>query len=67
MEELDAAGSPVYILGGRCGPEEVPQFSIDDTLTGLRCEVLTAEPIAQVYGVRATRRTQLVVDRLEDD
>ncbi|MEV4476220.1 MULTISPECIES: ABC transporter substrate-binding protein [Nonomuraea] len=36
VEELDAAGSPVYILGGWCSPEEVLRFTIDDTFTDLR-------------------------------
>lgn len=36
VEELDSAGSPVYILGGWCSPEEVLQFTIDDTFTDLR-------------------------------
>ncbi|WP_329080925.1 ABC transporter substrate-binding protein [Streptosporangium sp. NBC_01469] len=36
VEELDAAGSPVYILGGWCSPEEVLEFTIDDTYADLR-------------------------------
>ncbi|MEU4512199.1 ABC transporter substrate-binding protein [Nonomuraea wenchangensis] len=36
VEELDAAGSPVYILGGWCSPEEVLRFTLDDTFTDLR-------------------------------
>ncbi|MBB5138346.1 iron complex transport system substrate-binding protein [Thermocatellispora tengchongensis] len=36
VEELDAAGSPVYIMGGWCSPEEVLEFTIDDTFTDLR-------------------------------
>ncbi|MEV0387182.1 ABC transporter substrate-binding protein [Nonomuraea sp. NPDC050643] len=36
VEELDAAGSPPYILGGWCSPEEVLRFTIDDTYTDLR-------------------------------
>jgi iron complex transport system substrate-binding protein len=36
VEELDAAGSPPYILGGWCSPEEVLRFTIDDTFTDLR-------------------------------
>ncbi|GAA3686996.1 ABC transporter substrate-binding protein [Nonomuraea antimicrobica] len=36
VDELNTAGTPVYILGGWCGPEEVLQFTIDDTYTDLR-------------------------------
>ncbi|MEU4834352.1 ABC transporter substrate-binding protein [Streptosporangium sp. NPDC023615] len=36
VEELDAAGSPPYILGGWCSPQEVLEFTIDDTYTDLR-------------------------------
>ncbi|WP_431930129.1 ABC transporter substrate-binding protein [Nonomuraea jabiensis] len=36
VEELNAASTPVYILGGWCNPEQVLQFTIDDTFADLR-------------------------------
>ncbi|MDF5752796.1 ABC transporter substrate-binding protein [Spongiactinospora sp. TRM90649] len=36
VEELDAAGTPVYIMGGWCTPEETLTFTIEDTFTDLR-------------------------------
>ncbi|WP_181448491.1 ABC transporter substrate-binding protein [Nonomuraea aridisoli] len=36
VEELDAAGAPVYIMGGWCSPEAALEFTLDDTLTDLR-------------------------------
>ncbi|GAA2838295.1 ABC transporter substrate-binding protein [Nonomuraea rubra] len=36
VEELNAAGAPVYIMGGWCSPEETLQFTLDDTFTDLR-------------------------------
>ncbi|WP_326642039.1 ABC transporter substrate-binding protein [Nonomuraea fuscirosea] len=35
VAELDAAGSPVYILGGWCSPRETLEFTLEDTFTDL--------------------------------
>ncbi|MFI6484760.1 ABC transporter substrate-binding protein [Nonomuraea sp. NPDC050663] len=35
-EELQAAGTPVYLLGGWCSPEKQLDFTIDQTFTDLR-------------------------------
>ncbi|WP_204040315.1 ABC transporter substrate-binding protein, partial [Acrocarpospora phusangensis] len=36
VDELTAAGTPVYIMGGWCTPEQVLEFTIEDTFTDLR-------------------------------
>ncbi|MFI6789806.1 ABC transporter substrate-binding protein [Nonomuraea sp. NPDC050383] len=36
VDELNAAGTPVYILGGWCSPEQVLEFTIDKTFADLR-------------------------------
>ncbi|MEV0616403.1 ABC transporter substrate-binding protein [Nonomuraea sp. NPDC050404] len=56
MEELDGAGSPVYILGGWCSPEEVLQFTIDDTFTDLR-------NLGKIFGV--SDRAEKLVGELQ--
>ncbi|MFG1694786.1 ABC transporter substrate-binding protein [Nonomuraea sp. NPDC049309] len=57
VEELDAAGSPVYILGGWCSPEEVLRFTIDDTFTDLR-------NLGKIFGV-SDRAEKLIADLRE--
>jgi iron complex transport system substrate-binding protein len=61
VEELDTAGSPVYILGGWCSPEEVLQFTIDDTFTDLR-------NLGKIFGVsdRAEKLVGELQGRLAD-
>ncbi|MCK2218684.1 ABC transporter substrate-binding protein [Actinomadura sp. ATCC 31491] len=61
VEELDAAGSPVYILGGWCSPEEVLRFTLDDTFTDLR-------NLGRIFGVpdRAERLAAELRARLAD-
>jgi len=54
VEELDAAGSPVYILGGWCSPEEVLQFTIDDTFTDLH-------NLGRIFGV-SDRAEKLIAE-----
>ncbi|MFC4112893.1 ABC transporter substrate-binding protein [Nonomuraea zeae] len=56
VEELDAAGSPPYILGGWCSPEEVLQFTIDDTFTDLR-------NLGKIFGV--SDRAEKLVSELQ--
>ncbi|MEV4170665.1 ABC transporter substrate-binding protein [Nonomuraea sp. NPDC049709] len=61
VAELDAAGSPVYILGGWCSPEETLEYTLDDTLTDLR-------NLGKIFGV-SDRADRLVADlrgRLDD-
>ncbi|MEU6731389.1 ABC transporter substrate-binding protein [Nonomuraea wenchangensis] len=61
VEELDAAGSPVYILGGWCSPEEVLRFTLDDTFTDLR-------NLGRIFGVpeRAEKLVTELQGRLAD-
>ncbi|GGO68799.1 lipoprotein [Nonomuraea cavernae] len=61
VAELDAAGSPVYILGGWCSPEETLEFTLDDTFTDLR-------NLGRIFGVsdRADRLAADLRGRLED-
>jgi iron complex transport system substrate-binding protein len=56
VEELDAAGSPVYILGGWCSPEEVLRFTLDDTFTDLR-------NLGRIFGV--PERAEKLVTELQ--
>lgn len=61
VAELDAAGSPVYILGGWCSPEETLQFTLADTFTDL-------ENLGKIFGV-SDRADKLITDlrgRLDD-
>ncbi|MEV0594500.1 ABC transporter substrate-binding protein [Nonomuraea cavernae] len=61
VEELDAAGSPVYILGGWCSPEETLEFTLDDTFTDLR-------NLGKIFGVsdRADRLAADLRGKLDD-
>ncbi|QYC40189.1 corrinoid ABC transporter substrate-binding protein [Nonomuraea coxensis DSM 45129] len=61
VEELDAAGSPVFILGGWCSPEEVLRFTLDDTFTDLR-------DLGRIFGVpeRAEKLVTELRGRLAD-
>ncbi|TXK41562.1 ABC transporter substrate-binding protein [Nonomuraea sp. C10] len=61
VEELDAAGSPVYILGGWCSPEEVLQFTLDDTFDDLR-------NLGKIFGVsdRADKLISELQAQLDD-
>ncbi|MGP4098241.1 ABC transporter substrate-binding protein [Nonomuraea sp. KM90] len=61
VAELDAAGSPVYILGGWCSPEETLEYTLDDTLTDLR-------NLGRIFGVsgRADRLAADLRGRLDD-
>ncbi|WP_043635620.1 ABC transporter substrate-binding protein [Nonomuraea candida] len=54
VEELDAAGSPVYILGGWCSPEETLEFTLDDTFTDL-------QNLGKIFGV-SDRADKLVAE-----
>ncbi|WP_336208675.1 ABC transporter substrate-binding protein [Nonomuraea sp. LPB2021202275-12-8] len=56
VEELNSAGTPVYILGGWCSPEEVLQFTIDDTFTDLR-------NLGKIFGV--SDRAEKLVSELQ--
>ncbi|NUP79227.1 MAG: ABC transporter substrate-binding protein [Nonomuraea sp.] len=55
VEELDAAGSPVYILGGWCSPEETLQYTLDKTFTDIR-------NLGKIFGV--SDRAQKLVGEL---
>ncbi|MEU8403880.1 ABC transporter substrate-binding protein [Nonomuraea sp. NPDC048892] len=44
LEELDTAGSPVYILGGWCSPEETLQYTLDKTFTDI-------QNLGKIFGV----------------
>ncbi|MCF6470975.1 hypothetical protein FAF44_21615 [Nonomuraea sp. MG754425] len=61
VEELDAAGSPVYILGGWCSPEETLEFTLDDTFTDL-------SNLGKIFGVpdRAEKLAADLRGRLDD-
>ncbi|MFD2348581.1 ABC transporter substrate-binding protein [Nonomuraea ferruginea] len=61
MEELDAASSPVYILGGWCSPEEVLRFTLDDTFDDLR-------NLGKIFGVsdRAEKLISELQGQLDD-
>ncbi|UBU09341.1 ABC transporter substrate-binding protein [Nonomuraea gerenzanensis] len=52
VAELDAAGSPVYILGGWCSPEETLQYTLDETFTDI-------QNLGRIFGV-PDRAEQLV-------
>ncbi|MGR6917577.1 ABC transporter substrate-binding protein [[Actinomadura] parvosata] len=54
VEELDAAGSPVYILGGWCSPEETLQYTLDKTFTDI-------QNLGKIFGV-PDRAEKLVAD-----
>ncbi|AQZ61360.1 ABC transporter (iron.B12.siderophore.hemin), periplasmic substrate-binding component [[Actinomadura] parvosata subsp. kistnae] len=54
VEELDAAGSPVYILGGWCSPEETLQYTLDKTFTDI-------QNLGRIFGV-PDRAEKLVAD-----
>ncbi|MDA0633943.1 ABC transporter substrate-binding protein [Nonomuraea sp. MCN248] len=56
VEELNAAGTPVYILGGWCSPEEVLEFTIDDTFDDLR-------NLGKIFGV--SDRAEALVGELQ--
>jgi iron complex transport system substrate-binding protein len=57
VAELDAAGSPVYILGGWCSPEETLQYTLDKTFTDLR-------NLGKIFGV--SERAEKLVGELQD-
>ncbi|MEO3887225.1 ABC transporter substrate-binding protein [Nonomuraea sp. B5E05] len=61
VEELDAAGSPVYILGGWCSPEETLEFTLEDTFTDLH-------NLGKIFGVsdRAGKLAAELRGRLDD-
>ncbi|GGP07750.1 ABC transporter substrate-binding protein [Nonomuraea glycinis] len=56
VAELDAAGSPVYILGGWCSPEETLQYTLDKTFTDLR-------NLGKIFGV--SERAEKLVGALQ--
>ncbi|WP_049564402.1 ABC transporter substrate-binding protein [Nonomuraea sp. SBT364] len=56
VEELDAAGAPVYIMGGWCSPQEQLEFKVEDTLTDLR-------NLGKIFGVE--ERADAVVADLQ--
>ncbi|GAB2910952.1 ABC transporter substrate-binding protein [Nonomuraea fastidiosa] len=58
VEELDAAGSPVYILGGWCSPEEVLTFTLDDTFDDLR-------NLGKIFGV--SDRAEALISELQGE
>ncbi|NRQ39562.1 ABC transporter substrate-binding protein [Nonomuraea sp. NN258] len=63
VEELNAAGTPVYIMGGWCSPQGQLEFTVEDTLTDLlnlgkifrvepQAEALVADLRAKLADVR---------------